>query len=206
MNKIFISQFGTEYEVAESYQGKYLRLLIGREYPGDIENIYCDKYNEIMEKHKDKVYFKGELVFDKKTLKTMDSTGIYMIIEAKDWKEYETIKEYNPDRTMNIEYKMKLEVVLMDEDYSRRLFFDYSGEGRYKNSLTDILENTEDLFNDLKENKEKYYVKDGESEDYISLEFYSDNGEYVYINMNESEFKSKIVSVRIVEFKESIVC
>ncbi|WP_338631860.1 hypothetical protein [Clostridium baratii] len=159
-----------------------------------------------MEKHKDKVYFKGELVFDKKTLKTMDSTGIYMIIEAKDWKEYETIKEYNPDRTMNIEYKMKLEVVLMDEDYSRRLFFDYSGEGRYKNSLTDILENTEDLFNDLKENKEKYYVKDGESEDYISLEFYSDNGEYVYINMNESEFKSKIVSVRIVEFKESIVC
>lgn len=205
MNKIFISPLGSEYDVDARYQGRYIKSLIGREYSGDKENIYCDKYNEIMEKHKDKVYFKGELVCDKKTLKTMDSTGIYMILEAKDWKEYETIKEYNPDRTMNTEYKMKVEVVLMDEEYSRRLFFDYSGEGRHKTDLADILYNLDSLFYDLQENKEKYYVKECESADYISLEFYSNNGEYVDIEMNESEFKSKVVSVRIVEFKEDIV-
>lgn len=84
MNKIFISPLGSEYDVDARYQGRYIKSLIGREYSGDKENIYCDKYDEIMDKHKDKVYLKGELVCDKKTLKTMDSIGIYMILESKD--------------------------------------------------------------------------------------------------------------------------
>lgn len=206
MEKLFISPLSAEYEVKESYQGRYLKVLIAREYEDPKENKYCEKYNEIMENHKDKVYVKGELIFDANKGTTMNCKSTYMILENKDWKEYETVKEYQGEQIQNTEYKMKIEIILIDDEYSRRLFFDYKGEGRFKTNLSDIVEDLDNIFDELKENKEDNYIKESDYDDeHISMEFYSDLGDYVDIEMDEKEFKSKIASIRVVEYEEEII-
>lgn len=206
MEKLFISPLGAKYEVRESYQGRYLKVLIAREYEDPKENEYCEKYNEIIKNHKDKVYVKGELIFDTNKGTTMNCKSTYMILENKDWKEYETVKEYQGEQIQNTKYKMKIEMILIDDEYSRRLFFDYKGEGRFKTNLSDIVEDLDNIFDELKENKEDNYIKESDYDDeHISMEFYSDLGDYVYIEMDEKEFKSKIASIRVVEYEEEII-
>lgn len=202
MNKnMYVLPNGKEVEMINSYEGRYMRLLVKREYlsgpkKGDIaeaeewKDVECKKIE------------KANMVANQDLLEVMEVLDTYILAEKKDWNKYPNdIENYTADYAMNCEYSSVIEVVLQTEEYKRRLFINF--EGRY--SFLDFVSGLEDnLWEELTENKDKYFIKN--EDEVMVIEFYTDEGEYTDIEFySPGELAKAVRSVRVVEFNEKIV-
>lgn len=127
----------------------------------------------------------------------------YVTARNLDWVEYPLVKSYDSDFCINCEYKIKIEVVLMAEEYKRRLFVEWNG----RFSMADYLRNLEDnLIEEFVENYDRHGIKIYE-DDYecFGVVFYTDLGEYTELEIEKKDLVSMVASVRVVEFESNIV-
>lgn len=204
-SQIFVLPDGSETKVLDSYMGRYLQIPIQRiyqkpEHQGDNQlmdekwkNLDCRKIE--VPKH----------YINRETMEERPATETMILAENKNWVEYPLVKSYTGEHACNCEYFTKVEVVLMDEEYSRRLFFDWKGTL----SVFDFMEDCADrILEEILENPEKYYAKTEEDDrrPIIYLDFYSEDGESANIEIEgERGIENRIASVRVVEFTEKIV-
>lgn len=203
-NQVFVVPDGTELKVLDSYRGRYLQQPIQRIYQKpehQSENALMEDKWKGIDCKKIEVY---RHYVDRDTMEKRPAVETMVIAENKNWVEYPLAKSYTAEYACNCEYYTKVEVVLMDEKYSRRLFFDWKGKSFVfnfmKNCATEILES-------ILEDPDKYYAKvenENDQNPIIYLEFYSDNGELVQLELEgEREIERRIASIRVVEFIEN---
>lgn len=202
----FILPDGSEIKILESYMGRYIAIPIQRIYL-KTEHQGSNKYMNEKWKSLDckkievhKVYFSKDFKEEKPAIDTL------IVAENKDWIEYPLVSSYVGEKATNCEYFTKIEVVLMDEKYSRRLFFSWKGNF----ALADFIDGCADrIMDEIIENPNKFFAKieDKDSKTpIIYLDFYSDDGEVVAIELeNERAISNRIASVRVVEFTEQIL-
>jgi phage pi2 protein 07 len=205
-SQVFILPDGSEIKVLDSYMGRYLQIPIQRiyqkpEHQGD-NVLMADKWKNLDCK---KIEVFRHYV-DRDTLEERPAIETMILAEKKDWVEYPLAQSYTGNYACNCQYYTKVEVVLKDEEYSRRLFFDWNGT----RSVYDFMEYCPDIIiSEILENPEKFYasVEDENSNDpIIHLEFYSDSGEAVKIELEgERAIRDRIASIRVIEFTEKIL-
>ncbi len=202
-NQVFILPDGEEIKVRDNYMGRYLALPIQRIY-NDPENqadnqLMDDKWENLncrkIEVTRDYVRKTDHKI--RKAIETM------IIAEKKDWTEYPLVKNYDADFCCNCDYYTKIEVVLMAEEYSRRLFFDWNGNM----SVADFIANcVDEIVQNILEEPDSFYAKieNDDNDLTIYLEFYTDDGEYCELELHDYEIEKMIASVRVVEFTRTI--
>lgn len=205
-NQIFVLPNGTEIEVRDSYMGKYLALCIQRIYhkPEDQkDNILMPEQWQEVDCRKFEV---NREYVSRENHKIRSCTETMIIAENKNWQEYPLIKAYTGEHCDNCEYYTKIEVVLMDEDYSRRLIFDWKGNLTLGDFADDCAER---IVQKIVENPGAFYAKvenENSHDPIIYLEFYNDNGEYYELELDGVRaIEGKIASIRVIEFTEKII-
>jgi hypothetical protein len=202
----FVLPDGSETKVLESYMGRYLALPIQRIF----KKPEHQKYNSYMEekwKNSDcrkievpKLYMDRELWEEKPAIETM------ILAENKNWVEYPLASLYTGEHAVNCEYFTKIEVVLMDEEYSRRLFFSWKGTLTLADFIDDC---AEQIMEKILEAPDKFYatVEDADSiNPTIGLEFYTNDGASVWLELcGIYGIANRIASVRVVEFIQKVV-
>jgi hypothetical protein len=204
-NQIFILPDGEEIKVRDDYMGRFLAIPIQRIYtdPEDQvdnqlmeerwKNLDCRK----IEVHKSYVK-KGEQRIIRHAVETM------IIAEKKNWTEYPLVKTYDAEFCYNHEYYTKVEVVLITDNYSRRLYFDWNGEMNAYDFMQNI---TDRIVEAIIENPSAHHaVIEDEYGPIIFLEFYTNDGEHCKFELyGDRDIERMIASVRVVEFTQTIV-
>jgi hypothetical protein len=200
--KIFVYPNGEEVKVLETYHGRYINSPIQIIYT-DKKRQYKNQYmSETFNKpeYKERLFEKTNSYYDKKTNELYYGTVTYVIAEDKNWQEYKTVNYYD-EQCSNTLTTTKAEIVLQTEEYSRRLFKEWTGN----TTCYDLIQNLPDeLWDDFceKQYDAKYYDED----EMVQLEFYTNNGESAWIEIyNEHDIEKMIISVRVIEFKNEIV-
>jgi len=200
-NKIFLLPNGSEIGVISSYMGRFIAVpiqTIYKEKEDQDKNEYMDKtWEKLIEKYKDKFYSKQEILYNFDISKRFVATTTYVIAEDKNWKEYPPVKYYSGEEY----FYTKIEIILMSEEYSRRLFIDW--KGNMLSFIENIGDNLWEKFTEDREFAEREFIKYDEEEKTLSLEFYSDRGESVDIDLEkESELEEMIMSVRVIGYED----
>lgn len=205
-NQVFVLPDGSETKVLDSYMGRYLQIPIQRIY----QNPEHQKDNHLMDDKWKNLDCRKVEVFknyiNRETLEPRPAIETMVIAENKDWVDYPLVKSYTGEKACNCEYYTKVEVILMDDEYSRRLFFDWKGTLSAYDFMTDCAER---ILDEILEKPDKYYAKINDEDSrnpVVVLQFYSDDGEAVDIEIEgERDIENRIVSVRVVEFVEKII-
>lgn len=205
-NQVFILPDGEEIKVRDNFMGRYLALPIQRIYT-DPEDQADNQLMDEKWKNFDCRKVEVQRTYVKKNSHALRAAVETMIIaEKKDWIEYPLVKNYDADFCCNCDYYTKVEVVLMAEEYSRRLYFDWNGRSNAYDFMQDIAET---IVQEIIEDAAAFHarVEDENSNDpTIYLEFYSDDGEYSEFELHgDREIERMVASVRVVEFTLTII-
>lgn len=205
-SQVFILPDGEEIQVRDNYMGKYLALPIQRIYsdPEDQSDnqLMGDKWKNI-DCRKIEV---ARSYVRRNDHKIRGAVETMIVAEKKEWLDYPLVKNYDAEFCCNCDYYTKIEVVLMAEEYSRRLFFDWNGKLSAYDFMQDIAER---IIEEIIEDPVAYHAKIEDAENHeptIFLEFYTDDGEYCELELHgDREIERMIASVRVVGFTQTII-
>ncbi|WCK57123.1 hypothetical protein PP175_28450 (plasmid) [Aneurinibacillus sp. Ricciae_BoGa-3] len=198
----FVTSLGHTFE-EKNHDGKYARILLQRLYEDEKnknKNRYMpDKYK----KATDRTYTKQEQVFDINTGESHNVTDTYLVAVNPDYKEYETVNYYTT-QSINTKLKHKVEILLQSEEWKKRLFVEYTGDIMLHDLMSSLGDN---LWEEFKEDPSKHTgVRYDEESDLVELMMYTDDGEYLFVEVDsQRDFENMIVSVRVVEFESKIM-
>ncbi len=205
MSKFTLSN-GKEFEVTNiPHYGKYLKIRVKREYlsgpkKGEVLRFLTDEEIEAMP---DRKVTKVVHLFDRDSEQSYDAKDTFLIAINKDYKEYDTVNYYSED-AINTRSKQKIEIVLRLEEWTRRLFFEWTGNIR----LCDFMCNIEDdLYYELKEEPEKHGgIRWDDDCECLYIAMSTDDGDVDWIEIDRpSELTNSIVSARVIEFSQEIL-
>lgn len=189
----------------DSYQGRYIAWPIAIEYLAE-EDKKDNKRLESWDNVDCKKIEKHHTLVNKETMKHREAIKTYVLAEKKDWNDhYKEFEYYTSEHARNCRYKTIAEVILQDEEYKRRILLEWEGPM----SLYSVISNLEDyLWEEINENKEKHFVKecDEYSDGEITLEFYTDDGEFADIDIRDPyHLVNMVVSVKVIDFEQEIL-
>lgn len=211
---IYVLPNECEIKVRDSYCGEYIRLHKCREYlSGDKkgEILQTDDWKDIRKddrfKKIEEINMVASLEGDFKLQEVKDT---FVLAKRKETRPVKNIEHYTHEHARNCKYHTAIKIKLQDEDYKRDLIVEWDG----KFSVFNFIDNLEDnLWEELMENGEKHFVtypdKDREDiyeEEYPTLEFYTDEGKFLDIEL-ESSYKlaQMVIGIELIEFNEEIV-
>lgn len=199
-NQVFVLPNGEEITVLESYQGRFLAVPIQRIYEDESRKEDNEYMSTAWKKLKCKKIEKNRNLMNIKNGENYQAIDTFVLAENKSWKEYPTVNNYTGEHACNCEYYTKIEVILAEEEYSRRLFIDWKGRCNFYDFVSNL---ANDIWEELLD--EKYFAKYDEESKIATLDFYTNNGESVNIEItSDRDIEDKIMSIRVVEFKETI--
>jgi hypothetical protein len=198
---VFLLPNGEEMEVKEYWRGQYCKVRVGVKY--DTEDRAGDNVEVISKWDGYEILEESKMYWNHELKKEGYRTDYSVIAKRKDWEECETVKEYTTG-ACNTKESTKIEVLLICDEYKRRIFRVWTGSNGHGCTLGDILDDiVDDLYEGFceGENGAEY----NEDDDSVSIDMYTDNGDREMICLKEFPLKDMIVSIRIVEFKSEIV-
>lgn len=212
MKKItkFKNPLGTIIESEGEWKGKYNKQLIKVEVAntGEVKFI-ANCYKEMMEKAKDLTYTERETLLNIETSEMFGCIYTYAICENLDWKENKLVENYDGTTYCNGNEvcKQEIEIILMTKDYSTTIVIPYESfsNGEEKPTITKILSDVEELYEDLYDNCEIYGGFINEEEE-LAFKFYNNNGKEEEISIeNYSSLADMIVSAKVIKYEEKII-
>lgn len=201
--KIYTLPTGEEIGVLESYEGRYISVLIQRMY---VDEKRADKNQPMAEKWAKCDCAKIEKsvsLFDRESHELFYAIDTSVVAEDKNWVEYPNVSYYE-QQCSNTRATTKVEIILQVDEFSRRLFKEWSGN----TSCYDLMQGlAEELWEEFCEGKHGANISDDEeNNDLIRLEMYTNKGESCPIEFEgERVIEDAIVSVRVIEFKNEII-
>lgn len=199
----FVLPNGDQFETEKPWFGKYVSVPIKKTYLSGSrkgEEEKNPKYDELA-KHTTSLFTKTSNFRNMETFEGYEAEVTYSLATNKDYIEYPTITEHTDPIARNASYKTTFEVILMDEEYTARIFPRIGGQV----SLSDIDIYT--VMEEIADYPEKYGAKtDDEDEDILYLPMYSEKGDMFTAELDENDhcLPYKIVSIRMIEFEEKI--
>lgn len=200
-NQRFVLPNGEILKLHKNYKGQF--------YAHGIQAIYLDEpertvlMDEKWSKSDCKKFEKDSMYINTDSNKSGAVKVTYVTAENLDWVEYPLVKNYDSDFCINCEYKTKIEIILMAEEYKRRLLVEWNGNLSMADYLNDLEER---LAEELIENFEKHNIKIYEDHyESFGITFYTDQGEFTELEIEKSQLASMVASVKIVEFESKIV-
>lgn len=186
--------------IKPEHQGKYMRILIKKEYEDGTIQGDSDQGEEL--KNDKRVTFPANII-NRKTNERQVIQMTYLLAENEDYIEYPSVDTYLDDGYVSsLDYHHKIEVVFKNENYTQRLFIEWEGNVPFY----DMIANLEDQIKDGIENgdfKDQGFKQD-ENTDYMLIDMYNDTGELITIHTNTNELMDYVMSVRVIEFTETM--
>lgn len=189
---------GDTFEDKHNYSDrKYSRTLVERiDEDGTVLRSMPEAYKNSLDK---RITEKTHL-YDFKKHRSHTVTDTYLLGENEDYVEHANLKEYNEfGIATNINHFHKVEVLLMSEEWQKKLYFHWNGH----QSLVDFITNIKSLFVSALDNNEleSQGLKWQDSNiEFVKVAMWSNNGEVIQTETTLRSLIRAIVNVRVVEF------
>lgn len=182
-----------------SHNGKYLRVLVDRMPEGERDEAMIEK----LKNGPDIIVEKTVNVTNMTTGNRYKAIEVYALAVNEQYVEYPELTEYlEGGFASNCDYTHKVEILFQYGDLKKRLFLDWNGNCSFFEYARDIDDLLEDKILSGKL-KEQGLCFDDECGVYL-VWMYSDEGEFIEIEIERSEFLDSIVSMRVVAYTEEI--
>jgi len=198
--KMYTLPGGGEIGVLESYEGRYIAVKIQRMYQDEKRSEDNKPMSAKWAECDCMKIDKSVSLYDRESHELFYAVDTSVLAEDKSWVEYPNINYYD-QQCSNTLATTKVEIILQTEEFSRRLFKEWSGNM----SCYDMMQNLEDeLWEELCDGK--HGAREDPDEGGIKLEMYTAEGECCEINFErEGNVANAISCVRVIEFKNEIV-
>ena len=149
---------------------------------------------------------KSVSLYDRESHELFYAVDTSVVAEDKNWVEYPNINHYE-QQCSNTKATTKVEIILQVDEFSRRLFKEWSGN----TSCYDLMQGlSEDLWEEFCGGGHNAKFRDGEEDndgdEVIELEMYTNEGESCLIEFEgQRKIEDAIISTRVVEFKNEII-
>lgn len=182
-----------------SHNGKYLRVLVDRMPEGERDEAMIEK----LKNGPDLIVEKTVDVTNMTTGNRYKAIDVYALAVNEQYVEYPELTEYlEGGFASNCDYTHKVEILFQYGDVKKRAFLDWNGNLSFFEYVRNIDSELEDEIRAGKL-KEQGLCFNGEYDVYL-VWMYSDEGEFVEIEVERSELLDSIVSMRVVAYTEEI--